>query len=132
MHSEAEHSLLNENVIKQQKRTSFQKCIWFLCAILTILASLSIAYISILNMIHVESIDDTGTIFLSFYMCLLTLILFLFEIIQIKPCTKIDHIYQRNFGFLYNLAGKGSYIILYVSSKIQLYCPIIYFSLELA
>ena len=39
-------------------------------------------------------------------------LLFVFEGVQIKNIETVDHIFRRNFGFLYNVMGKSFFIIL--------------------
>jgi len=59
-----------------------------------------------------NSVNDTGVVFIGLYMCLFAAILFLYELIQIKPIEKVDRIYKENFGFLYGPNGRGIYMFL--------------------
>jgi hypothetical protein len=36
-------------------------------------------------------------------------VLAIYEIIQIYPCSLIDLVYKKNFGFLYGLMGKSGF-----------------------
>mmetsp|Transcript_107925 Transcript_107925/g.232487 ORF Transcript_107925/g.232487 Transcript_107925/m.232487 type:complete len:185 (-) Transcript_107925:105-659(-) len=57
-----------------------------------------------------NSVNDTGVVFIGLYMCLFAAILFLYELIQIKPIEKVDRVYKENFGFLYGPNGRGIYM----------------------
>lgn len=56
--------------------------------------------------------SDAGLGFIGLYLILFSAILFTFEVIQIRPCEALDNIYKRNFGFLYGMNGKCTYILL--------------------
>jgi hypothetical protein len=59
-----------------------------------------------------DNVSDTGVIFVGIYMILFAAIVFIFEVSQICPCTALDTIIKRNFGFLYGMIGKGLFICL--------------------
>ena len=44
-------------------------------------------------------------------MILFAAIIFLYELIQIRPCGYIDEVWKKNFGFLYGVGGKCCFII---------------------
>ena len=48
-------------------------------------------------------------------------LLFVFEGVQIKNIEALDHVFRRNFGFLYNVMGKSFFIILYVTPWLFFY-----------
>mmetsp|Transcript_26602 Transcript_26602/g.39529 ORF Transcript_26602/g.39529 Transcript_26602/m.39529 type:complete len:195 (+) Transcript_26602:47-631(+) len=75
----------------------------FLCCLMAVTACMGVA--------SVDGIDDSGEIMVAIYMIIFAAILALFEVIQIKPCESIDHVYRRNFGFLYGTKGKAFFII---------------------
>lgn len=60
----------------------------------------------------ISGVDSTGKIFVSVYMFFFATLLFAFELNQIKPVEVIDHMFKRNFGFLYSYMGKAFFIIL--------------------
>lgn len=70
------------------------------------------AFTSVMGVMSVNGIDDTGRIMVAIYMIILSTLLAGFEIIQIKACDALDRIYRRNFGFLYGTKGKSFFIIL--------------------
>lgn len=64
-----------------------------------------------LGIVHATSIKDTALVFIGLYMILFAAIIFLFELIQIRPCGYIDEVWKKNFGFLYGVGGKSLFII---------------------
>lgn len=58
-----------------------------------------------------SSITDSSTIIVGLYMILFSGMLATFEIIQIYPCSLIDLLYKKNFGFLYGLMGKSGFTV---------------------
>jgi hypothetical protein len=52
----------------------------------------------------VDGFGDLNKMFVGIYMVCFSVMLLLFEIIKIQPMVAIDHMYQRNFGFLYGMA----------------------------
>ena len=67
---------------------------------------------AVLGIMSVDGIDDTGRIMVAIYMILFSVLLAVFEIIQIRAWDTVDRIYRRNFGFLYGTKGKSFFIIL--------------------
>jgi hypothetical protein len=63
-----------------------------------------------LSMLH--GIENIGKIFVAVYMIFFAVLLFMFELVQVQPWPAVDHLFQRNFGFLYSAKGKALYIIL--------------------
>jgi hypothetical protein len=55
--------------------------------------------------------DDIGNSFVGIYMVLFALILFVFELAQLFGVGSLDKMMKKNFGFLYGINGKASYII---------------------
>lgn len=49
--------------------------------------------------------------FLSVYMVVFAVLLFLYELIWWQPFPKINRMFRKNFGFMYGLKGKGFYLI---------------------
>mmetsp|Transcript_4296 Transcript_4296/g.4454 ORF Transcript_4296/g.4454 Transcript_4296/m.4454 type:complete len:185 (+) Transcript_4296:125-679(+) len=58
-----------------------------------------------------KSISDTSTVIIGLYMVLFAAMSGIFEIIQIYPCSMIDNIYKKNFGFLYGVIGKSGFTV---------------------
>lgn len=75
---------------------------------------------ALLGLSMVNGIDDIGKIFVGIYMLFFSILLFLFETVELQPWESIDYIFQRNFGFLYSAKGKSLYIILYVTLSAKL------------
>lgn len=61
---------------------------------------------------QVDGFADLNKMFVGVYMICFAVMLLLFEIIQLQPMVWLDHMYQRNFGFMYGVKGKGFFIIL--------------------
>lgn len=70
------------------------------------------AMTSFYGLILIDSVADIGDIFIALYLFNFAIILFAFEVIQIRPCQYLDDIFRRNFGFLYGPKGKGFFVIL--------------------
>lgn len=60
----------------------------------------------------INGVDKSGKIFVAVYMFFFSTVLFVFEGVQIKNVEYLDHVFRRNFGFLYSVTGKAFYIIL--------------------
>ena len=65
----------------------------------------------VLGVASASGADDTGLVFIGLYMLVFSLILFIFEINQLRPNCGVDNLWKRNFGFLYGPMGKGLYMI---------------------
>jgi len=64
-----------------------------------------------LGIAHTKSVKETALVFVGLYMILFAAIIFLYEMIQIRPCGYIDEVWKKNFGFLYGVGGKCCFII---------------------
>jgi hypothetical protein len=60
----------------------------------------------------ITGVDQSGKIFVGVYMFFFSGLLFLFEASEVKKTEFLDHMFRRNFGFLYNVMGKSLFIIL--------------------
>jgi COPI associated protein len=49
--------------------------------------------------------------FLSVYMVVFAVLLFLYELIWWQPFPHVNKMFRKNFGFMYGLKGKGFYLI---------------------
>ena len=59
----------------------------------------------------VNGVNTAGKIFVATYMLFFAVLLFLFEAIQLRNIEWLDHMFQRNFGFLYSVMGKALFVI---------------------
>lgn len=59
----------------------------------------------------ITGLDQSGKIFVAVYMFFFASLLFVFEGVQVRSVEALDHIFKRNFGFMYNVMGKALYII---------------------
>jgi len=59
----------------------------------------------------IDGVNKAGRIFIVVYMLFFSGLLFLFEVIQIRKVEWLDHMFQRNFGFLYSVVGKAFFVI---------------------
>ena len=64
-----------------------------------------------LGMQTINGVNKSGKIFVVAYMLFFSVLLFLFEAIQLHNIEWLDHMYQRNFGFLYSVVGKAFFVI---------------------
>lgn len=58
-----------------------------------------------------SSVAETAYVFVGLYMILFAGIIFLYELIQIRPCGYVDEVWKKNFGFLYGVGGKCCFVI---------------------
>lgn len=66
---------------------------------------------ALIGLSKVNELGDYNKMFVGIYMVCFAIMLLVFEIIQLQPMVALDHMYQRNFGFLYGIKGKGFFII---------------------
>jgi len=63
----------------------------------------------------ISGVDKSGKFFVGSYMFFFAVLLFTFEAISLIPESpirqQIDHLFKRNFGFMYNCMGKSFFII---------------------
>ena len=59
----------------------------------------------------IDGVNKAGRIFIVVYMLFFSALLFLFEVMQIQKVEWLDHMFQRNFGFLYSVVGKAFFVI---------------------
>mmetsp|Transcript_3851 Transcript_3851/g.5995 ORF Transcript_3851/g.5995 Transcript_3851/m.5995 type:complete len:179 (+) Transcript_3851:41-577(+) len=55
--------------------------------------------------------EDTGTVFVGLYLLMFAAMLFIFELVLLKPITSIEMFFKKNFGFLYGPIGKSIFLI---------------------
>lgn len=61
---------------------------------------------------YLDGIDAVEKLFVIAYMLFFSILLFAFEAIELRQIEWIDHLFRRNFGFLYGALGKAFFIIL--------------------
>ncbi len=105
-------ALITGQVVAKPERSLSQKIIFGFLSLLVVATCTLVSLVGFYCVTDANHISDTGTIVVSCYMIFLSAILFAFEIVQVKPCDMLDNIFKRNYGFLYNCAGKGIYVIL--------------------
>jgi hypothetical protein len=97
----------------EEKRKKYY--LYWILKIGTIALSLLMFFTSIIGINSIDGLDNSGKIFVGTYMLFFSLLLFIFESIQILPHSSmqenLDHMFRRNFGFLYNVMGKSFFII---------------------
>ena len=87
-------------------------CYYYGLKAITMILCGMMATCSILGLSMLDGINDLGKVFVGVYMLFFSTLLFLFEVVQVQPWESVDHMFQRNFGFLYSAKGKAFYIIL--------------------
>jgi hypothetical protein len=92
------------------------KYLYYALKIITIGLSILMATTAIIGVGQITGVDKTGKLFVASYMFFFSVLLFSFETMQILPQSniteKLDYMFRRNFGFLYNCMGKSFFIIL--------------------
>lgn len=70
------------------------------------------AALGVLSLIHFApgNVNLTAA-FLSVYMVIFGVLLFLYELIYWQPFKGLNKTFRKNFGFMYGLKGKGFYLI---------------------
>ena len=59
----------------------------------------------------ITEVDQSGKVFVAVYMIFFAALLLLFEVNQVRHIEYVDHMFQRNFGFMYNTSGHALFII---------------------
>lgn len=103
-------SLLNDDATS--KLTGTQKLISGVLTFFIIGLCVMNSAVAALCISEADSAKSTGQVFLSLYMIVFALVIFLFEISQIGPIKYLDDYFAKNFGFMYNPIGKGFYLFL--------------------
>lgn len=74
-----------------------------LCVLMTITALFGLGLMN--------SVNDVGKFFVALYMLFASIILFSFEASEIRKIEWLDHMFRRNFGFIFHFVGKALFII---------------------
>jgi hypothetical protein len=75
------------------------------------LLATAMAALGVLTLLEYTEFDDITTVFLSVYMVIFGVLLFLYELIWWQPIAYLNRMFRKNFGFMYGLKGKGFYLI---------------------
>ena len=67
---------------------------------------------AVIGLEYVDGVEASGKLFVAIYMMFFSTLLFCFELTQIRRVEWVEHMLQRNFGFLYGAMGKAFFIIL--------------------
>lgn len=103
---------LNQQGSNPGDMSKYKEIVFWSLKILTILLCALMSITAAVGFTYVNGINETGQVMVAFYMIVFSVILAVFEIIQIRPIEYLDTIYRRNFGFLYGTKGKSFFIIL--------------------
>lgn len=87
-------------------------CYFYTLKAVTMLLCILMSATAVLGLSMLNGIEEAGKIFVGVYMLFFSILLFIFELVQVHPWEAADHMFQRNFGFLYSAKGKAFYIIL--------------------
>lgn len=110
-----------------KKILQYKTHIMWALKICTVVFSSLMLFTALYGLSGMRGVGEINRVFVGVYMLCFSIMLITFEVIQLQPVEALDHMYQRNFGFLYGVKGKGLFIILYVY-LFKLFCqPIDYF-----
>ena len=96
---------------QQTHSTTTRRCIKMTFFVLNLGFMVMMSAAGFLGIQSAQSISDSSTIIVGLYMFLFAVIMGLYEILQIYPCTGVDTFYKKNFGFLYGVTGKCAFLI---------------------
>ena len=105
---ESDSSITPKTVVSQPKFKGVVKAI-FLIINMALMVMMSAT--GVLGIKNSSSVTDVSTVIVGLYMILFAAMLAIFELIQIYPCSAIDFLYKKNFGFLYGMIGKSGFTI---------------------
>ena len=106
--AESDSSITPKLVASQPKFKGVVKAI-FLIINMALMVMMSAT--GVLGIKNSSSVTDVSTVIVGLYMILFAAMLAIFELIQIYPCSAIDFLYKKNFGFLYGMIGKSGFTI---------------------
>jgi hypothetical protein len=70
------------------------------------------AITAIIGLTMISGVEDAvGKFFVGFYMLFFSSLLFTFELNSIKQVEAVDHLFRRNFGFLFSAFGRALFIV---------------------
>ena len=98
------------------QKTQNQKIIHYALKAVTMGLCVLMSATAIIGLGSITGVDKSGKIFVATYMFFFSSLLFMFELSSLlppsKPTETLDHMFRRNFGFLYSSMGKSFFIIL--------------------
>jgi len=98
------------------QKTQNQKIIHYALKAITMGLCILMSATAIIGLGSITGVDKSGKIFVATYMFFFSALLFMFELSSLlppsKPTETLDHMFRRNFGFLYSSMGKSFFIIL--------------------
>ena len=109
--SSASSSIIEQ---KQQSNSIFSRktvFVQYALRIATMMICILMAATALIGLSCIHGVESTGRIFVAIYMFLFAGLLFVFEGVQMRNIEYLDHIYRRNFGFMYNSLAKSFFII---------------------
>ena len=101
-----------EQGISTQGNCSYKRIIYISFRAIAIVLSILMAATAALGLSMISGVDESGRIFVAIYMFFFAALLFIFELNQIRQIESIDHMFKRNFGFMFNTSGHALFIIL--------------------
>eukprot|EP01032_Pedospumella_encystans_P020465 gene20465-23245_t len=106
-----ESSAARPNGVGQSDVDRKSKVIYWILKITTMFLCVLIAATAVIGIEYINGVEASGKIFVATYMLFFSALLFVFELIEIRPVEWVDHMFRRNFGFLYGTMGKSLYIV---------------------
>mmetsp|Transcript_10904 Transcript_10904/g.17757 ORF Transcript_10904/g.17757 Transcript_10904/m.17757 type:complete len:185 (-) Transcript_10904:873-1427(-) len=92
----------------QERKT---KVVYWMLKFVTMFLCVLIAATAVIGIESINGVETSGKIFVATYMLFFSSLLFMFELMDIRPIEWVDHMLRRNFGFLYGTMGKSLFII---------------------
>lgn len=104
-----------EEIQPSKELTDFEKkakIIRWILRICTLGLCILMAATSVLGLAWITThVNASAKLFVAIYMLFFSSLLFAFEMNEIKYVEWVDHMFRRNFGFLYNSMSKSFFII---------------------
>eukprot|EP00981_Chlorochromonas_danica_P014905 scaffold9386_cov154-Ochromonas_danica.AAC.12 len=86
--------------------------VYYCLKIITILLCILMIVTAVVGLEYLNGVDAVEKIFVISYMLFFSTLLLAFETIELRHIEWLDHLFRRNFGFLYGPMGKAFFIIL--------------------
>jgi len=90
-----------------------------------IILSLLMFVTACIGLSSVQGAEKSDKTFVAIYMLFFSIFLLVFEGIHIRYVEWIDHIFKRNFGFMYSVMGKSCFLIFIAFLSVALGSPLI-------
>lgn len=105
----------NSSPVRTPEQEQKAKILYWGLKIGTMALSLLMAATACIGLGSIAGVDKSGKFFVGSYMFFFAILLFTFEGISLIPESsfkqQMDHLFKRNFGFMYNCMGKSFFII---------------------